>query len=289
LGVDGLLNISKPSGLTSFAAVARVRTLAGEKKAGHAGTLDPLASGVLPVGLGAGTRILSYLLEQPKLYRADIELGAATDTYDAQGRIISRGDPSPVTEELVKEALKGFVGEVCQRPPVYSALKLGGQPFYSLARKGHPQRPPARRVEVYAIRLLAFQPPRMLLEAEVGRGFYLRSLAQDLGEALGCGGFLRGLVRLRYGPFSLEEASLPEGDLLSHLLPLDFPLQGLPSLELGEEEVLALVRGQALPHSERLPTGERFRAYRRGAFLAVLRRKGDALLPEKVFSSLQSR
>ncbi len=283
MGVDGLLNISKPAGLTSFATVARVRALAGEKRAGHAGTLDPMATGVLPIGLGAGTRVLSYLLELPKLYRAEIELGATTDTYDAQGRTISRGDPSHITEEEVRDALKGFAGEVCQRPPVYSALKLRGQPFYSLARKGHPQSPTPRQVKVYAIRLLAFQPPRVLLEAEVGRGFYLRSLAHDLGETLGCGGFLKVLVRLRYGPFLLEEASPPEGDLLSHVLPLDFPLQGLPPLELGEEEVLALMRGRALPLSDMLPPGERFRAYRQGAFLAVLWRKGDALLPEKVF------
>lgn len=283
MGVDGLLNISKPAGLTSFGTVVRVRRLAGEKKAGHAGTLDPLATGVLPIGLGAGTRVLPYLLELPKLYGAEIELGATTDTYDAQGRTTCRGDPSRITEGEVQEALKGFVGELWQRPPAYSALKLAGQPFYSLARKGHHQRPPPRRVKVYAIRLLAFQPPQLVLEAEVGRGFYLRSLAHDLGEALGCGGFLRGLTRLRYGPFLLEEAHAPEGDLLSHLLPLDFPLQGFPTLELGEEEVLALMRGQALPPSKRLPPGERFRAYKEGAFLAVLRRREDALLPEKVF------
>jgi len=287
LGVDGLLNISKPAGLTSFATVARVRKLAGEKKAGHAGTLDPLATGVLPIGLGAGTRVLSYLLELSKLYRAEIELGATTDTYDAQGRTISRGDPSLITLEEVQEALKGFVGEVWQRPPVYSALKLGGQPFYSLARRGHPQRPPPRRVRVYAIHLVAFQPPRVVLEVEVGRGFYLRSLAHDMGEVLGCGGFLKDLVRLRYGPFLLEEASPPEGDILSHLLPLDFSLQGFPPLELGEEEALALMRGQPLPLTGTLPPGECFRAYREGAFLSVLRRKGDALLPEKVFLSNQ--
>jgi len=283
LGVDGLLNISKPAGLTSFATLARVRRLAGEKKAGHACTLDPMATGVLPIGLGAGTRVLPYLLDLPKLYRAEIELGATTDTYDAQGQTISRGDASRVTVGEVQEALKSFTGEVWQRPPVYSALKRGGQPFYSLARRGHPQRPPPRRVKVYAIHLLAFQPPRLVLEVEVGRGFYLRSLAHDLGEALGCGGFLKDLVRLRYGPFLLEAASLPEGDILSHLLPLDFPLQGFLPLALREEEALALMRGQPLPLSERLPPGERFRAYWQGAFLAVLRREGDALLPEKVF------
>ena len=234
MGVDGLLNISKPAGLTSFATVARVRALAGEKRAGHAGTLDPMATGVLPIGLGAGTRVLSYLLELPKLYRAEIELGATTDTYDAQGRTISHGDPSHITEEGVREALRGFAGEVSQRPPAYSALKLRGQPFYSLARKGHPQSPAPRRVKVYAIRLLAFQPPRVLLEAEVGRGFYLRSLAHDLGEALGCGGFLKVLVRLRYGPFLLDEAYPPEGDLLSHPCPWTSPYRACPLWSWGK-------------------------------------------------------
>ena len=284
MGIDGLLNISKPVGLTSFGAVAWVRRLVGEKRAGHAGTLDPLATGVLPVGLGAGTRVLPYLLELPKLYRAEIELGVTTDTYDAEGRTVSRGDPSHITEEGVQEALRGFLGEIEQQPPVYCALKQGGQPFYSIARKGHPQRPSPRRVKVYRLRLLTFQPPRLMLDVEVGRGFYLRSLAHDLGQALGCGAFLLSLVRLRYGPFLLEEALPPEGDLLSHLLPLDFPLGGFPPLELSEAEVLAVRQGQSLSVPRALPQGEHFRAYGSGGvFLAVLRRQGDTLLPERVF------
>ena len=283
MGVDGLLNINKRAGFSSFSTVARVRRLTGEKKVGHAGTLDPMATGVLPIGLGAGTRVLPYLLEHSKLYRAEIELGASTDTCDAQGCVVSRADPSNVTEEDVREALKAFEGEVWQRPPVYCALKSGGQPLYSLARKGHPPSPLPRRVRVYSIRLVSFEVPLIVLEAEVGRGFYLRSMAQDLGETLGCGAFLRGLVRLRYGPFLLEDSLPPDGDLLAHLLPLDLPLQGLPPVELGEKDVSALHRRGLLPVYAGLPPGERFRAYREGAFLGVLRRRGDLVVPERLF------
>ena len=287
MAVHGLLNIDKPPGLTSFQVVAQVRRLSGEKRVGHAGTLDPLASGVLPVGVGQGTRVLPYFLELPKRYRAEVELGAGTDTYDARGRTTSRGDFSAITQGEVEQALALFRGRIAQRPPPFSALKLQGRRLYELARQGKPTQPPQRWVQVYELKLVDFSLPLVRLEVECGRGFYLRSLAHDLGQALGCGGHLRALVRLRYGPFSREEAvPLPQLNIPAHLLPLDAPLQALPPVSLREEEAQAVVRGQALALPQEAREGQRFRAYGpQGLLLAVLRWEGGRLRPEKVFAS----
>ncbi len=205
-GVDGILNINKPPGMTSFAVVAMVRRLSGEKRVGHGGTLDPAACGVLPVCLGQGTRITEFLIDATKTYRAEIELGVATDTYDASGRVIYRGDPAGISREQVEQALSSFRGSIQQIPPMYSAVKYHGQPLYKLARSGISVDRKSRQAEVYRLEVTDWQLPVATVEVECSKGTYIRSLAHDLGQLLGCGAHLKSLVRLRCGIFDIGDA-----------------------------------------------------------------------------------
>jgi tRNA pseudouridine55 synthase len=204
--MDGILNINKPWGKTSFSIVSLVRRLSGERRVGHAGTLDPAATGVLPVCLGQGTRVVEYLVASPKAYRAEIELGVATDTHDATGTIVSRGDPSKVTKKKLLSALESFRGLIEQTPPMYSAVKHEGKPLYELARSGIQVPRKSRKRWVYRLELLDWHSPVATIEVECGKGTYIRSLADDLGQLLGCGASLKSLTRLRCGIFTIEEA-----------------------------------------------------------------------------------
>lgn len=292
MSIDGILNVSKPVGPTSFEVVARIRRWSGERKVGHAGTLDPNASGTFPVFLGQATKLMPYILETSKTYRAVIELGVSTDTYDAEGQVTSRGDASQVTLEQVKTALEAFTGVIWQRPPPFSAIKRDGQRMYRLARAGVAVEPAPRQVEVFHLELVGWQPPLLAIELECGRGFYLRSVAHDLGEALGCGGHLKELVRVKYGTFSeadsvdlerLEEA-FKQGEWEPLLRPMDSVLQGLKRVELGEAEARLVRNGRPLPLRIRGLVGERARAYDpTGRFMAILRFKGQYWHPERLF------
>ncbi len=209
--MDGILNIDKPWGKTSFSIVSMVKRLTGERRVGHAGTLDPAATGVLPVCLGQGTRIIQFLLDATKAYRAQIEFGVATDTYDATGSITSKGDPSGVSREQLLSALTSFSGLIQQTPPMYSAVKHGGKPLYELARSGIKVERKSRLTWVYHLELIDWQPPVATIEVECGKGTYIRSLAHDLGQLLGCGANLKSLTRLRCGFFGIEDAvSMPQ-------------------------------------------------------------------------------
>ena len=210
MGVNGILNVNKPGECTSFSIVAKIRRITGEKRVGHAGTLDPAATGVLPICLGQATRITEYLHAFSKQYVADIELGVSTDTFDGQGRVISCKDASSVTPSLLQQALDSFRGTIDQVPPVYSAIKIKGRQAYSLAREGikislHP-----RQVRIERMELLAFEPPYLKLSILCSKGTYVRSLANDLGEKLGCGAYLKGLTRTAYGPFTIHDSHSPE-------------------------------------------------------------------------------
>jgi tRNA pseudouridine55 synthase len=204
--VDGILNIDKPQGQTSYRVVAMVKRLSGERRVGHAGTLDPDATGVLPVCLGQGTRITEFLMDATKTYRAEIELGVATDTYDASGEVTRRGDPSGITREQVEATLSLFRGRTEQTPPMYSAVKHRGQRLYELARAGIEVARKSRPAVIHRLEIADWQPPLVTIEVECGKGTYIRSLAHDLGEALGCGAYLKSLVRLSYGPFFVRDA-----------------------------------------------------------------------------------
>ena len=204
--LDGVLCLDKPAGMTSFAAVAAVRRTLGVEKAGHAGTLDPLATGVLPVCLGEGTKLVQFLIEHNKVYLATVVLGASTDTQDAAGRVVAQAPYDHVTAEAVLAAAQEFVGRVAQKVPAYSAVRVGGQRLYERARRGEEVDAPVREVQIDAVRVLSCDFPRIDLEVSCGRGTYIRALASDLGEKLGTLAHLGALRRTRVGRFSLERA-----------------------------------------------------------------------------------
>lgn len=294
MSIDGILNINKPMGKTSFEVVAFVRRLSGERRVGHGGTLDPQATGVLPVGLGRGTRVAEFLAQERKVYQAQVELGTATDSYDVSGKVTWRGDVSTVTKEQVEAALASFRGLIEQIPPLYSALKYQGQPLYRLARAGIEVPPrPARKVNIFRLELLDFELPLLTLEVTCGKGTYIRSLAHDLGQALGCGAHLKTLVRLKSGPFHLREAvSLPQlEDAFRHhywqqlLYPLDVVLLRLMAIIVAEEKERAIVNGRPLllPGGD---AGELCRAYSRdGRLIALLRFDGTLWQAKKVLAT----
>ncbi|MEE8353422.1 MAG: tRNA pseudouridine(55) synthase TruB [Dehalococcoidales bacterium] len=294
--MDGILNIDKPRGMTSFAVVAAVRRLSSERRVGHSGTLDPEATGVLPVFCGRATRVIEFLADTTKTYRAGIELGVATDSYDAAGRVVARGDASRVRREDLAAALEPFRGLIEQTPPMYSAVKHQGQPLYRLARAGITVERRRRKVEVSRLELIDWRPPLVTLEIDCSKGTYIRALANDLGEALGCGAMLSSLVRLRCGPFALEDAAPFDGLALAFeedrwqalLRSADSVLGHWPAVQIGEELAAAVRNGQLVDIGE--PAGEATGGYRRayaadGSLLAVLRFEPEVGLwhPDKVF------
>lgn len=252
--ISGLLNINKPKDITSHDVVARVRRLAGQRRVGHAGTLDPLASGVLLVCLGQATRLIEYLMTGRKQYRATIRFGITTDTLDAEGQIISQSDPSGLNETYLREYLPTFLGEIEQIPPLFSALKRGGQPLYKRARAGETVEIEPRRVNIYALTWVEWQPPNLTLEITCSSGTYIRSLARDLGEVVGVGAHLAGLVRTASGPWPIgeavpleqleAEAGQSELGWQRHLHPLDRAVMHLPRVILSEAEVVRVKQGQ---------------------------------------------
>jgi tRNA pseudouridine55 synthase len=251
--LDGFLNVNKPPGVTSRDVVDHVVRLVGRRvKAGHAGTLDPLATGVLVVALGSGTRLIELVQRQSKVYRTTIRLGARSDTLDADGAIVEVADPIIPTEGDLRTALASQVGTIAQVPPRFSALKVGGQRAYDLARAGGDVELAPRPVRIDRIERLSYHWPRLELEIECGSGTYIRSIARDLGESLGCGGLVEILVRTRIGPFSLEDAVdldrvvSAEELLRDHLRPLTDAVFDWTSLTLDPEQRSRIERGLSL-------------------------------------------
>lgn len=296
MSIDGILNVNKPEGKTSFNVVAWLKRLTREKHVGHAGTLDPIATGVLPICFGQATRVVQFLTESSKTYLAQIELGVITDTFDRQGKIIERGDPSSITVTQVKEALSSFQGVIKQVPPAYSALKHQGKRYHELARAGVSIKPKARQVEILSLELINYQLPLITVKVDCSKGTYIRSLAHDLGQYLHCGAHLKNLIRLRCGAFHIEDAlHLPQIEDAFHkgtwkelLHPLDSPLSNWKTIIVDERNELAIRNGCSLPSDEAffLPTEKYCRAYNLdGHFIAVLCFIPEKKLwhPEKVF------
>jgi tRNA pseudouridine55 synthase len=297
--LSAVLNVNKPRGWTSFDVVKFVRGRCGERRVGHAGTLDPAATGVLPILIGQATRLTEYLVDTTKTYEATIELGVVTDTYDAEGDVVSRCDASGVTEAQVRAALPAFAGQIMQAPPVYSALKQDGVPLYKRARRGETVRAAPRPVRTEQLDIIRFQPPLLELRVVCGKGFYVRSLAHDLGAALGVGGSLRGLVRSRVGPFRLADAvdietlrtEFESDAWRDRLIAPDEILLGWRAAIVGADNTQRLLHGlrATIEPSQGVTVapGDVCRAYSaEGDFLAVLRNEGEqAWRPEKVFVS----
>jgi len=250
LGVEGILVVDKPRGWTSRAVVDRVAALVGRSKAGHAGTLDPLASGVLVICVGPATRLVEEIQRLPKSYRTVVLLGARSDTLDADGRIEHQADPRVPSPAEVAAAVATLVGEVDQLPPDYSALRVGGRRAYDLARAGRAVELAPRRVRIDRIEVLRYEWPRLELEIDCGAGTYIRSIARDVGEALGCGGLVEVLVRTRIGPFALDGAvdlaGLTEGSLPGLLRPSVEAVAGRPRLALDPDQVAAVAAGRRI-------------------------------------------
>ncbi|MEZ4531643.1 MAG: tRNA pseudouridine(55) synthase TruB [Thermomicrobiales bacterium] len=202
----GLLIIDKPAGWTSHDVVGRIRRLVGQRSVGHAGTLDPAATGVLPVGVGSALRALEYLSDATKAYRADITFGVSTDALDIDGRLIQTCQPPSCDETAIQKALESFLGKGEQTPPVFSAIKMDGTPLYERARRGEYVEPPKRPIEIRALSLVAWNPPTLTVDIDCSKGFYVRSFARDLGERLGSCAYLSNLVRTRVASFDLCDA-----------------------------------------------------------------------------------
>jgi tRNA pseudouridine55 synthase len=252
---SGILNVNKPAGPSSFSVVRTLRQLPDVVKAGHGGTLDPAADGVLPILINHATRLADFVHEWPKTYMATVTFGFTSDTGDREGTITPVGDPGAVSRERIEAELPSFTGRIDQVPPMYSALKQGGEPLYRKARRGEAPERRARPVEIFSIRLLDYDSAAAVgrLEVNSGRGMYVRSLAQDLGQVLGCGAYLSGLTRTAIGPLLVTDA-VPMATLAAAgegwtrwLLPMDLPLHDWPAVALDAAGAAAVRRGQTVP------------------------------------------
>ena len=284
--MNGFLNLLKPPGMSSGTAVAIIKRLTGEK-VGHAGTLDPEASGVLPIMVGRATRLLDLFCDKSKSYVAEISFSGATDTQDAQGVILEKGERTPEREEILS-VLPAFTGVILQRPPAYSAVKRGGVPLYALARKGELVVTDARETEIRSLELgERTGKTGYMLSVDCGGGTYIRTLCHDLGQALHAPAHMRFLLRTRAGSFSIENAvtleeavkAAEEGKLESMLLPLDYPVQGYPAFSVPERYRKMARNGSKLPSSlmENLANGERCRVYDGNVFLGIAHKADEEI------------
>jgi tRNA pseudouridine55 synthase len=264
--VSGVLVIDKPIGLTSHDVVQIIRRGTGIRRAGHTGTLDPRASRVLVVLIGPAVRLSEYVSASDKRYQATIRLGGTTDTYDAEGVVTSEKPAAHVTEEKFDEILQTYVGEIEQVPPPYSAVKVKGRKAYEMARKGEQVELQPRKIQVYSLDILEWDPPEVVIDAYCSSGTYIRSLANDLGESLGTGAYLIGLRRTKSGRFTLREAvplrrlkeAFQAGDWYRYLIPAADALGDWPMVELDADQV-DLVR-----HGHRIPAESEAEGWSRG-------------------------
>ena len=301
--MDGVLVVAKPVGPTSHDVVGLVRRLSATKRVGHGGTLDPFASGVLPLFLGAATRLVEYHLRDDKSYRATLCFGATSSTDDLDGELTPVGGPAP-GRVSVAASLEGFVGEQLQRPPPFSAIQVGGRRAYQLARAGQPPDLPPRRVEIKTLELIEWDDsdpvrPIAIVDVTCSAGTYIRALARDLGERLGSGAYLGALTRTASGPFSLDGArSLdeiraaaadagPEG-IRAHLLPPDAGLEEIPAVALTPREIADAGQGRFVRPAAGVrgtPEGMPVRLVDpAGAIVGMGRREGLRIAPTKILN-----
>lgn len=285
--LTGFLVIDKPAGLTSHDVVARVRRLVGRTvKVGHAGTLDPAATGVLPVALGSATRLIDQLVDARKGYRGVVRLGVQTTTDDAEGEPVATLPVPAFTITEIAAVLARLRGDILQQPPAFSALHVAGQRAYALARAGDQVTLAPRLVRIDRLELLDWALPDLTIEVECGKGVYIRALARDIGATLGCGGHLVSLQRTFVGPFRLEKAVplamlTDQSCLLNHLLPPETVLQDWSLVQVDTDDANRLRHGMPITATE--PDAPRARAHDpAGKLIALLKRDGDNWQPVKV-------
>jgi tRNA pseudouridine55 synthase len=299
--MDGILNVNKPQDLTSFDVVARVKQVTRERHVGHAGTLDPVATGVLPICLGQATRVIEFLFNKTKTYRAHVEFGVTTDTYDSTGKILQKSDTSNITRGMIESALVRFRGSILQTPPMYSAIKHEGKPLYKLARSGIEIERKSRPAQISSLEIIEWQPPIVTLDVVCGKGTYIRSLANDLGQALGCGANMKSLIRLRVGPFYVDDAltlfqleeAFQQRRGENYLYPLDYALLDFNAVVANQEKQHRLIHGAPIilesgPQYNLPPAAwdKRSRVYTvNGHFLGMIKYDPESNLwhPEKIF------
>ncbi|MDP6666552.1 MAG: tRNA pseudouridine(55) synthase TruB [Dehalococcoidia bacterium] len=301
----GYLNIDKPQGWTSTDVVRKLKGVTRSKKIGHGGTLDPIATGVLPICIGSATRFAETLLLGTKSYRVTVKLGSSTDTYDSTGKETAKANWSDVTPDQVAGVLEEFTGKIEQVPPMYSAIHHGGKRLYDLARQGIEVERPARAVEVMRLEVVDFSAPELVLDLECSHGFYARTLANDIGEKFGSHAHLSGLVRTHAGVFRIEDAVTIEqvieeaesGDWQALAMPIDTTLQHLGKINLNSMFVEMVQHGRSLSIGDvgvagetgKYEPGDRVRAYTpEGDLLAILVFEPERLgwRPEKVLAAL---
>jgi tRNA pseudouridine55 synthase len=292
--LDGILLLDKPAGMSSNQALQRVRHLFRAEKAGHTGSLDPLATGLLPVCFGEATKIAGYLLGSDKAYEVEARLGATTDTDDADGTVLRERAVPELAPAMLEPLLARFLGRIRQRPPIYSALKQGGEPLYAKARRGETIEVPEREVEVRAIELLGFGAGTLGLRIECGTGTYIRSIVRDLGELLGCGAHVTALRRTWVAPFrrpsmhtldALQaQATQGEASLEALLLPVTAGFEDWARMELDAAQARHLGQGQAVPVPAGTPLGAVFATGPDGLPLGIAEvHPGDLLRARRLF------
>lgn len=274
--MQGLILLNKPEGITSFAAVKKIKWLSGEKRVGHTGTLDPLATGVLPIFLGRATALSGILLDADKSYVATVKLGITTDTYDITGAVLSE-QKAEVSQVELQEVLKGFVGEIEQIPPIYSALKKDGVRLYDLAREGKTVEIEPRKIKISRIELLQFKEDTFKITVDCSKGTYIRSLCRDIGEALGCGATMTALERTATSGFNLDDTVsldlLTKENIEDFIKPEEEALLYLREVNVTEKQAIRFSNGGQLSY-ERLKNsnffdGELVRVRRGDLFLGV--------------------
>ena len=266
---SGFFNIDKPIGVTSMDVVRKIRKEINSKKIGHGGTLDPLATGVLPIAIGNATRLLEYVLNHSKTYIAEIEIGKTSNTYDSEGDFSNQKSYDHITKSIIDVELNNFKGIINQTPPIFSAIKKDGVRMYQLARQGIDVKIPSRQVEIKALELKKYNPPYLTIKINCSKGFYVRSFAHELGDKIGTGAYLKSLNRIASGDMSIEN-SVPLNFLIEQLKHKDYSnlitnfdtvLSHMPKENLTEEESIKLKSGQKILHNHSISQNELLRVF----------------------------
>jgi len=286
LDINGIVLLDKRCGISSNKALQEVKRLYNANKAGHTGTLDPLATGLLPICLGEATKVSAYMLADDKQYQTVVQLGVMTETGDVEGKVIEVKDVPEITQDQLMDCLNSFVGEIEQVPPMYSALKLNGRKLYELAREGITVERKARKITIHAIECLDFSGELLTLDVRCSKGTYIRTLAEDIGHFLGCGATVKELRRTATGDFKLADAVtieqiqdlVPNATLQEILIPVDKPLLAMPAIEVDQVEADLILQGQQITAPNTDGKLGLYRLYHQQKFLGL----GEMLMNAKI-------